>query len=248
MARIATGSIIADISGKVGDNIYSRNRQGPYVKQYISPTQPDSASQLTARQALTDAVVDWNALSDADYIAWVEFSKKFPRPTFIDGYRAVDPRAFFIGCWVNQFYADQITPPQPIYPKPRFLERVTLDIQEFDQMFFDNFGGTIDGDYQTIYFASDRQPLSVRSINTPPLFFFHTNTYLPEFPRNYRTAYITKFGGETPTASERVFFKVKVIHALSGVCVGEAWNQSTGFSPPGTGIGSMIIESTFIVG
>lgn len=233
MARIATGSIVADISGKVGDNIYSRNRQGPYVKQYVSPTQPDSASQLIARQALADAVTDWNALSDSDYIAWVAFSKRFPKPTFIDGYRPVDPRAFFIGCWMNQFYIDEATNPQPIYPKPRFLERVTLSIVAGNQMFFDNFGGTIDGDYHVIYFASARQPLTVRSINTPPLFVFKTHRYLPEFPRNWFNEYITKFGGVQPTEFERVFFKVKVIHEPSGVCVGEAWNQSIGFGGGG---------------
>lgn len=70
MANIRTGSIVADIRGKVGDEIYSRNRGGAYVKAFTSPVQPETALQVTNETLTADAVAAWQALTDAERMKW----------------------------------------------------------------------------------------------------------------------------------------------------------------------------------
>lgn len=74
MAHISTGSIVADIRGKVGSEIYSRNRGGSYVKGAVSPTQPNTTLQTDARAVMAQAVNDWQSLSDQERALWDAFA------------------------------------------------------------------------------------------------------------------------------------------------------------------------------
>ena len=70
MANIRTGSIVSDIRGKVGSEIYSRNRGGAYVKAYAAPVQPDTPLQTGQRARITAAVNAWQGLSDHERMLW----------------------------------------------------------------------------------------------------------------------------------------------------------------------------------
>lgn len=70
MANIRAGSIIADIRGKVGTEVYSRNREGPYVKAFTSPVQPNTTPQLNNRAFMQSAVAAWQALSESERLLW----------------------------------------------------------------------------------------------------------------------------------------------------------------------------------
>jgi len=74
MAGITTGSIVSDIRGSVGDEIYSRNKYGAYVKAYAAPVQPDTSLQLARRAQMATAIAAWQALSDSERIAWNAFA------------------------------------------------------------------------------------------------------------------------------------------------------------------------------
>lgn len=70
MAHIRSGSIVSDIRGKVGTEIYSRNKGGAYVKAFTSPVQPDTQPQLDARADMGTAVAAWQALTNEDRRQW----------------------------------------------------------------------------------------------------------------------------------------------------------------------------------
>lgn len=92
MARITTGPIISDIRGKSGDQIFSRNRYGLYVKAYAVPTGTPSAPMETARARMAAVVAAWQGLSEANRQRWISQAavmnakaKRFPRET-LTGY------------------------------------------------------------------------------------------------------------------------------------------------------------------
>jgi hypothetical protein len=74
LANIQTGSVVSELRGKVGDEVYSRNKSGSYVKGFAVPVQPDTASQLTARARMATAVTEWQALSDSQRMDWIVFA------------------------------------------------------------------------------------------------------------------------------------------------------------------------------
>ena len=65
MASITFGSIVAEARGSVGLVSYSRNNYGAYAKTRTTPTNPNTAKQITARARVTSGVAAWRALTPA---------------------------------------------------------------------------------------------------------------------------------------------------------------------------------------
>jgi len=233
MALIKTGSIVADISGKVGDNIYSRNASGPYVKAFAAPTITPSTYTAAAQQALADANAAWAALSDVEYNNWVHFSAQYPRRTFHNGYQKIDPRALFISCYINQVYCGITPGPQPIPPGNPLITRLYFDATLSNQFNVGAIGGTGSTDYYILYYASFPASAATRSINTNPLYFFYSLFWSGSGYYNLKTQYIARCGGALPAADERVFLKARVIHKFSGLELGELVENSLGYSAAG---------------
>lgn len=231
MARIATGSIVADIAGKVGDEIFSRNRQGPYVKAYASPVQPNTAIQIVARAKMNIAINKWNALSDSDYRNWAAFSKEFQKSTFNGSHKSVDPKSFFIGCSINQQYADSDSIPKPIMPGDVGFTNIEVSIPDETHLNVIWRGGSLDFDYSLSYYSTFAHSKSVRSINSVQQIHFGRSFYIPNNTFTLFAAWNAAFPAGFPTSSQRIFISTKITHDASGIQVGFGWDSAIGIAP-----------------
>ena len=234
MARIATGSIIADISGKVGDEIFSRNRQGPYVKAYAIPIQPDSASQLDARTIFANAVIAWNLLSDSDYLAYKSFAERHLKPTFNGSVESDGVRSFFIGNYINKNTTLTNDDPLPVDPEDVGFKSINVAFFTSTSLIVQVVAPTFSANHLVKFFASDRRSLGTRSINSFPSVNIQSDLLFPPIPTEIYGSWIDKYPGAAPTASEKVFVSVHLIHLPSGIRVGYGWNSAIGAaaSPP----------------
>lgn len=228
MARIATGSIVADIAGKVGDNIYSRNGGGPYVKAYAAPVQPGTIYQIGAQSDFAAAVTSWEILSDADYNNWVGFTSNFNKSGFNTPRKQWMPRDFFIHCMMNRKTAGFFTKPEPEMPESSGFERMEVSQPNATELFFTMFGGVASGTFQTVLYSTIAHSLGRRSINSVQQVFFARIFYNPGVPRDMATEWIARFDPALPSATERLISSVKIIHKTSGICVGSGWNSAIG--------------------
>ena len=81
MAIIRPGSTITGIRGAVGDNVYSRNSAGPYIRSKGEWIQPDTQRQLDERNHLIALNTAWSAtLSEADRESWRTYGRQHPTP------------------------------------------------------------------------------------------------------------------------------------------------------------------------
>ena len=81
MAKILFGVGIADARNKLGGHVFSRNRNGGYVRMKVSPSQPRSASVLNVRANFTDVTKAWGgSLTDAERAAWNSLAASNPVP------------------------------------------------------------------------------------------------------------------------------------------------------------------------
>ena len=229
MARIKTGPIVSDVSGKVGDNVFSRNKYGPYVRAFAAPIIPPSAYLTASQLAMSDASDAWLALSDSEVLNYAKFSEQWPRKSFHDGYHKIDPRTLFISCYINQVYAGLSPSPLPVSPGVTGMQSMSVDTTTFDELNIDITGGSSTSDFYILFYATFPQPISVRSVNTPPFYFFKAVTYFTGSTLDLASFYKTRLGGLLPVSTERVFVKAKVIHAESGLEIGDLWEQSLGF-------------------
>jgi len=63
MARVTFSPLIADIRGKAADAVFASWKGRNYVRQRVTPANPNSAAQQLQRNAMAEAVAMWHLLS-----------------------------------------------------------------------------------------------------------------------------------------------------------------------------------------
>jgi hypothetical protein len=67
-------------SGKLGPNVFSRNRGGAYVRARVKGVNPNTALQQAVRTAFGQLSTQWfGVLSDADRASWSDWANATPR-------------------------------------------------------------------------------------------------------------------------------------------------------------------------
>lgn len=71
--------IHGEMSGKIGGNVYARNRGGMYVRTWAKPVQPDTPLQTAVKSYMGAAVGVWtNTLTQAQRDAWTLYAANTP--------------------------------------------------------------------------------------------------------------------------------------------------------------------------
>lgn len=78
MAKIKFSALVADVRGKVGGNVFSRNASGGYVRTYVSPVNPSTIPQQFVRAIFAVLTAGWRALTSANRTAWFEATPFYP--------------------------------------------------------------------------------------------------------------------------------------------------------------------------
>lgn len=68
------GSLIGELSGKLGGQVFSRNRSGAYIRQYVIPVNPNTVAQQAARSRFSSAAGGYHTLTDTQKAHWQEFA------------------------------------------------------------------------------------------------------------------------------------------------------------------------------
>lgn len=70
--------INGDQRGTVGGVVYSKNKYGSYVKQKVSPVQPNTDAQKAIKGIFSTISRSWNGLTDTQKQAWNDFAAHNP--------------------------------------------------------------------------------------------------------------------------------------------------------------------------
>jgi hypothetical protein len=65
MAKIKFGMMMTDARGKLGGQVFSKNRNGAYVRTKVTPTNPRTAEQQAGRSLLGALSQQWSALTES---------------------------------------------------------------------------------------------------------------------------------------------------------------------------------------
>lgn len=79
MATIKLGQVVADIRGKVGGAVFSRNKGGAYMKAYTKPVNPNTPEQAAVRGLFGTLMSDWRALTAAERETWKKNAPSYPQ-------------------------------------------------------------------------------------------------------------------------------------------------------------------------
>lgn len=70
MAKIKFGMIVTDGRGKLGGQVFSKNRAGAYIRTKVTPTNPQTTAQTTARALFGAISQGWSALTSTIRNGW----------------------------------------------------------------------------------------------------------------------------------------------------------------------------------
>ena len=70
MAKIKFGMMMTDARGKLGGQVFSKNRSGAYIRTKVTPTNPQTSFQSVVRQSFGAFSQAWSGLTDAERAAW----------------------------------------------------------------------------------------------------------------------------------------------------------------------------------
>lgn len=70
MATIKTSGIVSEIRGKMGGGVFSRNKGGAYVRQFVKPVNPNSTAQAAVRALFGTLQSAWRDLTQEQKDAW----------------------------------------------------------------------------------------------------------------------------------------------------------------------------------
>lgn len=98
MALIKMSSVgITAISGKAGGSVYSRNRGGEYIKNFVMPTNTITQARQAVRAVFGTLASAWRALSQAERNTWIEQAPNYLRTNAFGDKKQLQPNALFVG-------------------------------------------------------------------------------------------------------------------------------------------------------
>lgn len=72
MAKIKFGMMMTDARGKLGGQVFSKNRAGAYIRTKVTPTNPSTLAQASARALFGYISQQWSGLTQAVRDGWNE--------------------------------------------------------------------------------------------------------------------------------------------------------------------------------
>lgn len=78
MAIFTPGSVVGQISGRIGAAVYSHNKGGPYIRNGTIPVVSTTPAALAAKQRLGNLSAGWNSLTAGQRLAWKEWANQNP--------------------------------------------------------------------------------------------------------------------------------------------------------------------------
>lgn len=79
MAKIKFGAMMTDASGKLGGQVFAKNRGGAYIRTKTTPLNPQTTAQMSIRGIFASISSSWSQLTEANRQTWNNFVSDYAR-------------------------------------------------------------------------------------------------------------------------------------------------------------------------
>jgi hypothetical protein len=137
MAIVQFSSLVDGLRNSIGNQTFSVNRYGAFVRSRVTPANPSTSRQLAVRAFIPYLNTIWAGLSETDRLTWVDGTTLHPRLNAFGEPYTLSPYNFFISCNLPfqnrsedfmEAFVDSETPAQ--------ITDVSLEISAVDEQIF----------------------------------------------------------------------------------------------------------------
>ena len=216
MALIKTGSVVGEISGRVGGIVYSHNAGGMYIRNGSIPINPSTSYRDSVKAMFSAASKHWTTLSEANRKAWSEWASTIAWKNRLGASISLSGQMACIQCnsRILAVGGTMISVPA-LTDSPSTISGVTLTA--------DIGAGTFNLAWTSgalaagckLYLRGCTLPSDSQNYTKNRWRTFMISAAATTSPQTLKTAFETRFG--TLTAGERVGVEYSVIDSASGL-------------------------------
>lgn len=215
MAKVKFGAMMVDMRGKLGGQVFSKNRGGAYVRTKVTPSNPQTADQVAQRARLSEFSQDYRGLTEAQRLAWAGAVSQF-QTTNVFG-DIVNPTGSTLYTRININIAlaggtAVLVPPTPLGVETPSDVTITADASPAS-MLLNWLPTPTPAGHQMIVEATPQLSAGISNANNK----FRIIGSLPPATatdEDIIALYTAKFGA--PIAGKKVFVRVKFIRIATG--------------------------------
>lgn len=212
MAKIKFGMMMTDARGKLGGQVFSKNRAGAFVRTKVTPSNPQTSAQLASRSILASLSINWNTLTEAQRASWNGAVENWQKTDVFGDLKKPSGKNLFVA--LNKNILPFGLAVQDLAPEKTEIPAVLTNTVEID-----NTAGTITMESSVIPAGFLLQISATAQLNQGVSFVkgkFRVLQNLPAgtvSPTDLYTAYVARFG--TPVADANIHFQIKLL-AVTG--------------------------------
>lgn len=209
MAKIKFGMMMTDARGKLGGQVFSKNRAGAYVRTKVTPSNARTVSQQASRAILGGLSVAWNALTEMQVKAWNEAVNDWKKTDIFGDLKTPSGKNLFIEVNKNLMQAGyaQLTLPPAKKEVPEYTGTEVQYIISLKEIDLNGYASVPVGSKLQIW-ASPALPNGVSYVKNKLRVIAYLGSGTVD-PGEIFAAYEAKFG--TIIANQRMAFQFKLI-------------------------------------
>ena len=209
------GAIIVDGRGKIGGHVASKNRAGSYLRTKVTPTNPNTAAQISVRGLFTSFSQGWRGLTQAQRDAWNAAVTDYSRTDIFGDIR--NPSGHNLYQRLNNVLATvgvaaMDTPPLPSAVSSVIIGTVTATVGSASLSIA--FAPTVPADTAVIVYAT--APMSAgKSFVKSEYRITHVLDAAATSPDNALADYVAKFGS-LGSIGQKICFQYVPVNKVTG--------------------------------
>lgn len=224
-AKIKFGMMMTDARGKLGGQVFSRNRAGAYVRTKVTPINPRTTFQQSVRSVFGSISSAWSSLTAAQRASWNEAVSNWQRTNIFGDLTTPTGKSLFQR--LNNSLIQNVAGSSPLLLAPTPVEVPIVDEVTAEW--------TINGIDSTLILMWSHQAVTAidpedylvqirATAPLPPGRYYHQNLLrviaigdLEDDTYNLTSAYVSRFGvSPADVTSGNIFVEVRVVSKLTG--------------------------------
>lgn len=217
MAKIKLGSNLADIRGKVNGHVFSKNRNGNYVKTKTTPINRHSTAQGAVRAFFSTLTKGWKSLTDAQRASFNTAVENFRKQNSLAESIVLTGHQLYIALNRNlQTIGASVITSAPavttIAPVTSFV--VDADVSDATQVV--TYAPAIPANTKMLVEAT--RPLSAgKNSNSQDYKKIGVYVTADVSPLDITSAYEAVFGTGWKTAGQKIFYRIRQVGSTTGI-------------------------------
>lgn len=208
MAKIKFGMMMTDARGKLGGQVFSKNRAGSYIRTKVTPSNPQTNYQLAVRSVLGGLSSAWSSLTLEQISAWNAAVKDWQTTDIFGDLKTPSGKNLFVKINVNLNTIGR--PPLDLPPAKVDLSHLPVQGVSYNTTEGEWDFGTLINNPNALWVveATPAVPAGVSNVKNRfrLIAFANTSSTLAE---RMQTAYAERFGN--PQLGQKVFVRIRLM-------------------------------------